>query len=186
MDGPSRYCADRGVDESHLRASPPVVFPSRAWRRSTPLERSDWYGERRRAHRWPSLPRCATPSARASLLPVACESARLHSAARQTFHVTVHWYARRVRLRARTARRPVSAAIFASSRRCTLLIAAQHGERRHLRQRRSCCARCQREPPQTLKAVGAIHWHALKIWLRGTPSHRSYTRMPLIEEVSWT
>lgn len=62
-----------------------------------------------------------------------------------------------------------------------LLIATQHGERLPftaavlLRQ-------MLRVPLQTLKVVGAIHWHALKIWLRGTPFHRK-PHAP-IEEVS--
>lgn len=39
-----------------------------------------------------------------------------------------------------------------------------------------------RIPLQTLKVLGAIHWHALKVWLRGVTLHRKPE--PPLEEIS--
>lgn len=62
-----------------------------------------------------------------------------------------------------------------------LLVATQHGVRRPL-QSRVLLAELARVPLQTLKVLGAIHWHALKIWLAGVRFHRKPS--PPLEEIS--
>ena len=51
-----------------------------------------------------------------------------------------------------------------------LLFAAQHGQRRAFTTS-NLMRQVLRVPMQTLKVLGAIHWHALKIWIGGTPFH---------------
>ena len=48
----------------------------------------------------------------------------------------------------------------------TLLVAAMHGERRELSDRALLLA-FARVPFMTLKVIGAIHWEALRLWLKG-------------------
>mgnify|MGYP001815486775 CR=1 FL=1 len=62
-----------------------------------------------------------------------------------------------------------------------LLSATQLGERRAFRTP-ALVSFFLRIPLQTAKVLGAIHWHALKIWLRGVPFHRKPE--PPMEEVS--
>ena len=62
-----------------------------------------------------------------------------------------------------------------------LLSATQLGEQRVFRTS-TLISFFLRVPFQTAKVLGAIHWHALKIWLRGVPFHRKPE--PPLEEVS--
>jgi len=62
-----------------------------------------------------------------------------------------------------------------------VLSAAQLGDYRPFNSR-ELLRQCMRVPAQTLKVLGAIHWHALKIWLRGVPFFRKPE--PPLEEVS--
>jgi len=62
-----------------------------------------------------------------------------------------------------------------------LLSATQLGERRVF-STRELLSFFLRIPLQTAKVLGAIHWHALKIWLRGVRFHRKPE--PPLEEVS--
>jgi DUF1365 family protein len=62
-----------------------------------------------------------------------------------------------------------------------MLIASQTGQRRPFTTRQLLW-QTFRVPAQTLKVVGAIHWQALKIWLKGERYHRK--PLPPTEEVS--
>lgn len=62
-----------------------------------------------------------------------------------------------------------------------MLVATQTGQRRPLRTR-ELLAQTLRVPMQTLKVLVAIHWQALKIWLKGEQFHRKPE--PPLEEVS--
>ncbi|MCB1801445.1 MAG: DUF1365 domain-containing protein [Gammaproteobacteria bacterium] len=62
-----------------------------------------------------------------------------------------------------------------------LLVATQHGER-HPFTASELLRQALRVPLQTVKVLAAIHWHALRIWLRGVPFHRKPE--PPLEEVS--
>lgn len=62
-----------------------------------------------------------------------------------------------------------------------MLIASQTGQRRPFTTRQLLW-QTLRVPAQTLKVVVAIHWQALKIWLKGERFHRK--PMPPTEEVS--
>ena len=52
-----------------------------------------------------------------------------------------------------------------------LLLATQTGRRQALADRTLFRA-CLRFPLVTLKVIGAIHWQALKLWLKGVRLHR--------------
>ena len=62
-----------------------------------------------------------------------------------------------------------------------LMSASQSGERRPFTTM-ALLAQFARVPFQTAKVLGGIHWHALKIWLRGVPFHRKPE--PPREEIS--
>ncbi len=62
-----------------------------------------------------------------------------------------------------------------------LLGASQMGQRQPF-STRSLLRQFLRIPFQTAKVLGAIHWQALKIWVRGAPFHRKPE--PPLEEVS--
>jgi DUF1365 family protein len=62
-----------------------------------------------------------------------------------------------------------------------MLIATQTGERRAF-DTKELARQVLRVPFQTLKVVAAIHWQALKLWLRGEHFHRKPA--PPMEEVS--
>jgi DUF1365 family protein len=51
-----------------------------------------------------------------------------------------------------------------------LLVASQNAKRQAFTTA-NLARQLMRVPLQTLKVLGAIHWHALKIWMRGTPFH---------------
>jgi DUF1365 family protein len=38
-------------------------------------------------------------------------------------------------------------------------------------------------PLLTLKVIFLIHWHALRLWLKGVPFHRKAANLPLQQEV---
>lgn len=62
-----------------------------------------------------------------------------------------------------------------------MLVATQTGQRRPFNTR-ELLAQTLRVPLQTLKILAAIHWQALKIWLKGAQFHRKPE--PPLEEVS--
>jgi hypothetical protein len=62
-----------------------------------------------------------------------------------------------------------------------ILVATQTGERRPFRST-ELLREALRVPFQTLKVLSAIHWQALKIWLRGARFHRKPA--PPLEEVT--